>query len=342
MSDRKNIIIIGLVLFFSIFLPHISLANEMFWFGGPVGRFPSQVSGNMVFAPDEKVQNQPTQLSLVSGDLKYSIPLYMTASNDVVFFGKTQVTSLDTEAVLPVTGTPLPNSYYDISFGPGYRHQFNNGWVLGTMLEAGSASNEPFASYDDLTIMGNAFLRIPVRGKDSWIVFLNYMNNREYLPHVPLPFGGYFMNRKYVSAFFGVPMVLNIFPAKNISLQLFYAPIAVVRAQIKGKVSKSVSLLSGFNWNNYTYFRNGRANKDDRLFYYQKRVYGGIEVSPDMRAKVRLKMGYAFNRNMFESDSFLDRGRNRINVDSGPYVRLEVNLLLISREQLKNKYSRRR
>ena len=150
------------------------------------------------------------------------------------------------------------------------------------------------------------------------------------------------MNRKNIRAFFGIPLAATIFPEKRVSFELFYAPIAVVRANIKTRVSKSVSFITGFNWNNYRYFRSDRTDKKDRLFYYEKRLYGGIEISPDMRAKASLKVGYAFNRNIFESDSFMDRNYNRIDVSSGPYARFELKLMLVSKTALERELKKYR
>jgi hypothetical protein len=335
--------LIGLLLTATIILSTTPLeAREMLWFG-PVGKLPPRITSDLVIAPSETVINQPTQLSLIGGGFDYEMPIWMTETNDVSFLGGTHLTSLDTGAILPDSNVPLPHKFWDIRFGPAYRHKFNNKWVLGAMFEMGSASDEPFANYKNLTIMTNAFLRIPAKKHDSWIILLNYMNNREYLPHIPLPFGGYFMNRKKLRAFFGIPLALNIFPENKVSFELFYAPIAVVKAKVKTKVSKSVSFITGFNWNNYRYFRDGRTDKKDRLFYYEKRIYGGIEIAPDMRAKATLRVGYSFNRNLFESQSFWDRDYNRINVKAGPYARLELKLMLVSEKMLRReleKYKR--
>jgi len=235
-------------------------AREMLWFG-PVGKLPPRISGEFVVAPSEPVKSQPTTLSLVGGVLDFEMPLWMTHDNDISFLGGVQLTSLDTGAILPDSNVPLPHEFWNIHFGSAYRHRFDNDWTFGVMFEAGSASDEPFANYDDLTIMSNGFLRIPAMGRDAWIIVVNYMNNREYLPHVPLPFGGYFMDRKYIRGFFGVPVWINILPEKRVSFELFYAPIAVVRASVKTKISKSAAFLTGFNWNNVRYFRNGRTDK---------------------------------------------------------------------------------
>ncbi len=306
----------------------------MLWYS-PVGRIAPSLASDFIVAPADKVKNQPARLAMLGGGINFHMPIWFGKKSDLSFLANTHLVSLDTTAILPNSNVNLPKRFWDIKFGPAFRYKFKNNWVLGALTEVGSASDKPFASYDNLTVLANGFLRIPAKGRNAWMILLNYANNREYLPHVPLVFGGYFMNTKKMRAFWGIPLWMNIFPQRKLSFELFYAPIVVIKAEAKARLSESVSLLSGFSWDNFRYLRDARADKDDRLYYYIKRLYAGVEISPDKRAKAKLLVGYAFHRNIFESQSFLDKDYNRIDVGAGAFAKFELKLLFVPKKRMK-------
>jgi hypothetical protein len=61
-----------------------------------------------------------------------------------------------------------------------------------------------------------------------------------------------------------------------------------------------------------------RADPDDRLFYYEKRVRVGAIIGLARWLFTDITGGYSFDRFYFEGESYSDRNQNRIDVDSGP------------------------
>ena len=85
------------------------------------------------------------------------------------------------------------------------------------------------------------------------------------------------------------------------------------------EIARPLRFLAGFDWDSDAYFRAGRSDKDEKLFYYSKRVTAGFRF--DLRhIGVELTGGYAFDRFFFEGERYADNNQSRIDVDDGPFV----------------------
>ena len=81
-----------------------------------------------------------------------------------------------------------------------------------------------------------------------------------------------------------------------------------------------------FNWRNERYFRADRTDDDDRLFYYEKNVNGGVRVNFLKHLSLELSGGWAFDRFYFEGEDYDDRDDNRIDVENGPFAKAMVSV----------------
>ena len=68
---------------------------------------------------------------------------------------------IQTEAILPDTGRPFPTELWNVGLGTSYQHLFDNGWTGGRSISLGSASDQPFYSLREATVMASGFLRVP-------------------------------------------------------------------------------------------------------------------------------------------------------------------------------------
>jgi len=75
----------------------------------------------------------------------------------------------------------------------------------------------------------------------------------------------------------------------------------------------------GFDWDHDHYYRSDRDDKDDKIFYYEKRLTAGARF--DLRhIGFEVYGGYAFDRFYFEGEKYSDRDANRIDVGAGPFI----------------------
>jgi hypothetical protein len=179
-----------------------------------------------------------------------------------------------------------------------------------------------------MELQATAFLRIPHRDNNAWVFLLNYSNNREFLNHVPLPGVGYWYkpSERY-TILIGIPFAaINAEPIEDVTLKLFYLPIRTIRAEAAYQVSEPVELFAGFRWDNERFYLAGRADDDDRLFYYEKKLSAGTRVQFSENVGFVLEGGYKFDRFFFEGEDYDDRHFNRIDIEDGPFVAANINV----------------
>src|SRR5262249_25520561 len=106
---------------------------------GPVGHVPYRADYRITWFPDELVRGQGTNLGYVQQDLSVAFPIWQGCADE--FSGSIHVRGelFHTDAILPDTGQPFPDSLWNIRFGTTYRHQFDNGWITGGTFSFGSA-----------------------------------------------------------------------------------------------------------------------------------------------------------------------------------------------------------
>jgi hypothetical protein len=84
-------------------------------------------------------------------------------------------------------------------------------------------------------------------------------------------------------------------------------------------VFRPLRVHAGFDWDNDWYLRADRQQTSHGLFYYEKRLTGGIRF--DLKhVGFEVSGGYAFDRFYFEGYSYSHRNENRIDIHNGPFV----------------------
>jgi hypothetical protein len=276
--------------------------------------------------PDQPVAGQPAELGLLQQDFTLSVPLFQSPADEWSGAARVRNQNFATGALLPDTGEAFPDELWNVRIGGGYRHRFDSGWVAALQVTVGSPSDQPFASVDEMDINATAVLRVPARDRDAWVFFLNYGSNREFWPHIPIPGIGYSYRpsdqfRAVVTT--GVVSV-EYRPVETLTLSALYVAVRTVDVRLTYQLFRPVRLWVGFDWTNERYLRADRADPDDRLFYYEKRVRAGVIVGLARQLFVDLDVGYSFDRFYFEGEDYGDRGQNRIDVGDGRFVQVRV------------------
>lgn len=305
----------------SLTFPALAAGQLEQWINPTLGEQKPEADYRAQFYPDQPVRGQPTDIGWLEHRLTFSTPLWQDASNELSILGYARFQDLDHHAVLPDIGEPLPDELWNVRFGPAYRHRFDNRWVGGALLQVGSASDKPFDSRDELTVLATTFLRIPHRERNAWLVSLNYTNFGEYLGHAPFPGLAYIYSpSEQFTAVIGIPFSsIQARPFERLTINIHYVPVRTVVARLIYEIFRPLRFLAGFTWDNDAYFRAGRSDKDERLRYYEKRVTAGFRF--DLRhVGLELTGGYAFDRFFFEGEQYSDRHGNRIDADDGPFA----------------------
>lgn len=285
----------------------------------------------------EDVAEQRDGLHLMRHDFAFTAPVWQPedASQELLLGGDFTIFDIDTGARLPradsfLRSPALPGELYDVGITTTYRTKLGNDAVTGVSFRFGSASDRPFASSDEITLLLNAFYRLPAGDTSAWLFLLNWSNNREFAPYVPIPGVAYeWKPDERLSLFAGLPYTsVRWAPIEQLSLEGTYFIPRTIHAQINYLPIKPLKIYAAFDWESWRFFRADRPDDDDRLQYYEKRVAAGVRWSFDATAYVDFSGGYAFDRFFFEGEGYDDRGDHRVNVSDGPFLMLQFGLRL--------------
>jgi len=284
---------------------------------------------------DENVEDQDTELGFTGHDLRLRVPLWQNDRHELSLGSRIKVLDVDTDAWFPGSSSPFrrddfPDHLWDLRLDGTYRHKLDNGWIAGGHLSLGSPSDKPFASLDEVAVSASGFLRIPDGERNAWVFFLNYASNREFCPHIPLPGVAYqFEPDENFSALLGLPYTsLRWKPIDTVIVDASYFIPRTVRTRVSYLPVETVRLYVGYDWTNQRYLRHDRQDDDDRLFYYEQRVKGGVRWDLTEWLYVDLNGGYAFDRMFFEGERFDDRWDSRLDIGDGPFAAARVGIRL--------------
>lgn len=275
------------------------------------------------------VDNQAARLHYFNHDLDLSVPLSQDKEHDWTFDLNLGQFDLHSEAMLPTTGGALPDDLWEVWFGTTYRQQFD-GWTGGLSAKFGSPSDKPFNSIEEMAVRINLFARLPDGERNAWVFLLNYASDREFARHIPLPgFAYQWQVDPSLRLFLGVPVVTADYrPIEPLALSFRYMMLRTVHAQAAYEVADGVTVFGAFDWSNRGWWRHDRPDDDHQLFFYEKRLTTGVEVELSEQATLRVSGGYAFDRRFFEGEDYDDNDRNRIDVEDGPFLSLQLTLRL--------------
>lgn len=238
------------------------------------------------------------------------------------------ITGFDIEdpIVLPDSGMRLDDTLYDVEFGLGYRRMMQDD-MIGGFASAGSASDRPFNSYDELSLMVNVFYKYTRSPVSSWMFLANYSNRRSFLPHVPLPGAAYIYQpgrRTLIVA--GMPFFMARFPAgKSTDIMLRYFIPDQVKLESATRLGRGFSLLAGGERDETSFFLSDRDQKEDALFYLENRVYGGLQWADRGSTEIRCTVGYAMDRHFFQGEDDDEDDIDRVNLDDAADLRISVS-----------------
>ena len=209
--------------------------------------------------------------------------------------------------------------------GASYRHLFDNGWIAGGGFNVGSASDEPFHTIHEMTGGVNGFLRIPQGEHNAWLISLNYSPTSEL--NFPVPGVAFvWVPNDQLRMNIGLPFMVLYRPTEDITLEASYMLLTTVHARATYRICKPVRVYVGFDTTNESWYRVGRLDDQDRLFYYEDRISVGAQTNLGRMFLFDVSTGYAFDRYFFEGQHSSDRSFNRVDVGSAPILSIQAQL----------------
>jgi hypothetical protein len=322
-SLRAVLFILATALVLARAAPAAAQAELLQWADPTLGKMMGRGDYRIQFYSDERVEGQNTRLDLTQHNFTLVTPLFQNSTDELAMSARLRYQDYDTEARLPDSGQRLPDELFDARAGLSYRHKFANEWILGGSLTVGSASDKPFHSEDELIVRAAALLRVPSGPRNAWLYSLTYASDVEIfnMRHIPIPGVAYlYAPSDTFKAVIGFPFTsVEYKPFEALTLEASYFPVRTVRARATYVIFRPLRVFVGFDADHDTYYLADRGDKNDQLFYYEKRLTGGMRF--DLRhVGVEVTGGYVFDRFYFEGERYSERNENRFNVGDGTFI----------------------
>ena len=276
------------------------------------------------WAAKQRVRGQNASLAIFTTQAGLSLPVWENGDDQLFALASGRWMNIPTTAMLRDDHVRMPNNWYDLQAGGLFIRQLGDGWSWGVSLTGGSIGDRPFNSGNELAANALAFVRRPAGGEDAWLFYVVSATNGQIGRNIPIPGVAYEFKTTDWKGTVGFPFVnLNYRPAGDWGWELNYAALTDVQTRVNYHPTETTRLYGGFAWTNQAWFRSNRAARNDQFFYYEKRAETGLVITPRENMTLEFAGGWAFDRYFFETQHFALTGRNRVDVGSGPFVRVQ-------------------
>lgn len=292
----------------------------------PPGPRGAPVSLGTFWAPAAAVSGQPADLSINSQFARVGVPLVRPVDGEPLWIGIGRFGRLElaTTAVLPDSGTPVPENLWLVETGFTHIRPLASGATVGGTLLVGSASDRPFAALRDMTLMAIAFATRPAaNGRDDWNVSLFYSPTSQ-LPY-PLPGLAYVWRPSpTVEAKLGLPAGVEWTPDDDWSLSLGFTPLVNATAVVRRRLGGGFSAVALYRTDTETFFLADRILDQERFYIFNQRVAVGLERSLPGGFALEMTADYLFDRLLFQGTSFSSGRTDQLALAPGAGLTLQL------------------
>jgi hypothetical protein len=226
---------------------------------------------------------------------------------------------------LPDSGVRIDDPLQDVELGLGYRAARGMD-VYGAFANFGSASDKPFDSYDETSLMLNAFYNRARSRSDSWLFMLNYSNRRSFLTNVPLLGAAYVHAPDRRTMFvLGLPFLMLRYPlGARVDVSLNYFVPDQVKLEGAVNLWRGLSAVAGFSRDEDSFFIARREKSGEHLYYEESRVYSGLRFRARAGLRLALTVGYGLDRRFYQGEDG-DSERDRVGLDEAADIGFSIS-----------------
>lgn len=286
-------------------------------FGGPMDRKSrSPVKLSLFWSPAQDLSTQPGELTMSGQSLSLAAPLRIEPGRVWLATGGVHSLRLGSSGRLPDSLAEIPAELWRVTAGVMHFRDLDNGYQVGGILNFGSASDQPFASWRETTANAIGFVNVPYGDRDGWSFSLFYSPTSQ-LPF-PVPGVAYLWRPdETMSAKIGIPFAVDYRPTAEFSLAMSYTPLTNVEITARHKLGDAWSMYGGYAITNDTYWLADRSDDDQRLYLFDQRLTVGLERDLAFGLRLDFSAAYVFDRQIFQGESFTRDRRDEIGVDPG-------------------------
>jgi len=273
--------------------------------------------------PKVPVLEQAADFEMVREDFSFSHPLWKDPLNALSLTGGVHNELIQTDAILPDTGEPVPTELWNANLGLRYTRQLDDGWTTGGGVSIGSASDHPFATIREMNVGMNAMLRIPQGEHNAWLFTLAYSPVGELSFPVPGVAFSYNPSPQF-HANIGLPLMVMWRPTDDWQFQASYMLVRSIHLKAQYRIADRLRAFAAYDWWNESYVLLDRPELDDRFFLYDQRLSMGLQATLAPHWTASFASGFVFDRYMFEGTTSSSTSSNRVDLGNGPFAALNL------------------
>jgi hypothetical protein len=172
-----------------------------------------------------------------------------------------------------------------------------------------------------MTIGLNGFLRIPQGERNAWLFTLSYSPTSQL--SFPLPGVAFsWVPSDQLRMNIGLPFQVTYRPFSDWTFDFTYMLLTNVHARVTYHCWGPIRIYVGYDWENEGFFPADRQDSRQRLFSYDMRLSGGLQVKLGPHWSFDLSSGYVFDRFFAVGDSAALNSQDRIDIAPGPFLGL--------------------
>jgi hypothetical protein len=254
--------------------------------------------------------------AIMQNGLSFSTPLSKSEGSSLALAGRA-----DEMKINPARGDI--SGLYDFEMGLTYTRILEERRMWAVTGSYGSASDKPFYSPDESTLGLTALYMKPASETDTWLFLVNYSNNRPILNNIPLPGFAYFYNpSKEFRGVFGVPFAMVTWKfIDDWSINFFTLIPWVIKGSLNYSISGPLQVYLGWDFSQKTYLLADRAQKEDRLFYDEKKFFLGLKSPISQEVAFEIEAGHAFDRSFFVAENYEQDPSNPLEIGNAFYIK---------------------
>ena len=278
------------------------------------------------WAPTVGVDDQPAQLGINAEYARVAAPLGMPVEGKPIWIGIAKFGRLElaTDAILPDSGTPVPDQLWLVETGVMHIRPLAGGGTLGGTFLFGSASDRPYAASRDLTLMAIGFYNRPARNADDEWSFSVFYSPTSQLPY-PLPGIAYVWRpNETLEAKIGLPPAIEWRPTEDWTFSANYFPLLNFNTSARRRLADGLFLLAYYRTDTEIYFLADRVLDDQRFYVFDQRAAVGLERVLGKGFSLEFMGSYLFDRRLFQGTSFTSGQTDVVRFDSGLGLSLQL------------------
>ena len=306
-----NLYSLFIFLFILSAISTMALAQESMGNNGDPGKQKNRI----VFKDISNIQDSTTDSSTQSRDYYLFIPYYQNENLSLGASAKNQRVHFNQ---VPTHSNFVPvENLQSIQYGLSYSAYDSEKNIWNFNANYGSTSDQPFKDSSVTAIDATLSKKNQESEEHSWMYFLNYSNNRTFLSGIPLPGIAYTYTAtdKRKGWMIGIPFWLYwerpddhwtystfIFLPSNITAQVGYFVWGPLQTSLK------------FQWNQQSYFRYGRSDNDEQIYFEKKRISTGLKLFLGKASFLELELAKAFSQSLFNGKNIFNKTSDTLNL----------------------------